>query len=216
MHASLSVLLCLISFLLPNVFGSSWKDVFEDNQRWYGSYYYNEEKFKCSMSIYHVAKEGLGTVYAGFTDPDTSIELEGGHILNEPNLTIQFTKATVYMATSNRIQPDQDFELTGKLNFKNGGWEYRANVTRPVNNSFSDFVLNTMKVSPVPHTKDRSLQIGLTIGLSLLFAFVGVGIMVGLVVWGVRKGYIRHVATSYKNFKNSAPKYNVKEGDVHM
>lgn len=49
------------------------------------------------------------------------------------------------MATSNRIQPDQDFELTGKLDFKNGGWEYRANVTRPVNNSFSDFVLNTMK-----------------------------------------------------------------------
>lgn len=59
--------------------GTSWKDVFEDNQRWYGSYYYNEEKFKCSMSIYHVAKEGLGTVYAGFTDPDTSIELEGTH-----------------------------------------------------------------------------------------------------------------------------------------
>lgn len=65
--------------------GTSWKDVFEDNQRWYGSYYYNEEKFKCSMSIYHVAKEGLGTVYAGFTDPDTSIELEGIHKENDNN-----------------------------------------------------------------------------------------------------------------------------------
>lgn len=65
--------------MIPLNEGTSWKDVFEDNQRWYGSYYYNEEKFKCSMSIYHVAKEGLGTVYAGFTDPDTSIELEGIH-----------------------------------------------------------------------------------------------------------------------------------------
>lgn len=57
--------------------GIFWKDVFEDNQRWYGFYYYNEEKFKCSMSIYYVVKEGLGTVYVGFIDLDISIELEG-------------------------------------------------------------------------------------------------------------------------------------------
>ena len=57
--------------------GSSWKDVFSDNQRWVGSYYYKTEKITCSLSIYHINKEGIGTVYAGFSDPDTSLELEG-------------------------------------------------------------------------------------------------------------------------------------------
>lgn len=81
LHSKLQVHICFDSVhnMISLTLGTSWKDVFEDNQRWYGSYYYNEEKFKCSMSIYHVVKEGLGTVYAGFTDPDTSIELEGIH-----------------------------------------------------------------------------------------------------------------------------------------
>jgi len=216
MHATLSTLFCAISFISPEVFGSSWKDVFSDNQRWVGSYYYKTEKITCSLSIYHINKEGIGTVYAGFSDPDTSLELEGGHLLNAPNFTIQFTKSTVYEATSNRIPPDGEFEITGQLLQTSTGWEYQANVTKPEVNHFSGLVLRTLTVTHTPPEKDRSLQIGLTVGLSLLFALLGFGIMVGLVVWGVRKGYIRHVATSYKNFKNSTPKYNVKEGDVHM
>lgn len=78
------------------------------------------------------------------------------------------------------------------------------------------YILYIAVSPPLTKEKDQSLQIGLTIGLSALLVIIGIGIFVGLVVWGVRKGYIRHVAANYKNFKNSAPKFNVKEGNVHM
>ncbi|XP_048746881.1 pseudouridine-5'-phosphatase-like [Ostrea edulis] len=144
MWGTVTALLCLIN-ILPQAQGSSWKDVFAENQRWHGYYYYGTQKYKCSMSIYHVEKEGLGTVYAGFTDPDTSIELEGGHLLNAPNFTIQFSKATVYMATSNRIPPNGEFEITGKLVQSTTGWNYHAHITKPIKNLFSNFTLTTLE-----------------------------------------------------------------------
>ena len=68
----------------------------------------------------------------------------GGHLLNAPNFTIQFTKSTVFEATSNRIPPGGEFEITGQLLQTSTGWEYQANVTKPEINHFSGLVLRTL------------------------------------------------------------------------
>lgn len=52
------------------------------------------------------------------------------------------------------------------------------------------------------------------IGIPVAVGIVTIAIAIGLMVWAVRKGYIRHVPGTYKIFK--APAYSSNGGAVHM
>ena len=61
-------------------------------------------------------------------------------------------------------------------------------------------------------------QIGLTVGMVLLCVAIGVGVMVGMLVYGFKKGLLRHVPSNYDNFKNSdtSASFDSKQETVHI
>jgi len=63
---------------------------------------------------------------------------------------------------------------------------------------------------------NAALRIGLSIGISLGIGILGVVGMVAVIVWAIRKGYLRHVPGSYSTFRDDRTVFNAKEDSLHI
>ena len=67
--------------------------------------------------------------------------------------------------------------------------------------SYTFSVLSTA-FSGTTITESHSLSVGLAVGISVFLFIVCVVIGIIILRWAIRKGYLRHVARSYKSFRN--------------
>ncbi|XP_033759431.1 uncharacterized protein LOC117341672 [Pecten maximus] len=140
---------------------------------------------------------------------------------DDSKIRVIFTM-TKLLKSSSHFTPNNELQIIGFLTRMSGydGWTFQGNVTKPENNFFQgfNFSANNGKITPAdPYPPvNESLRVGLTIGLSLVCAFIGVAAMVAITVWAIRKGYLRHVPTSYENLKNPKPAYRAKDDSLHI
>ncbi|XP_021341043.1 uncharacterized protein LOC110441996 [Mizuhopecten yessoensis] len=198
----------------------SWVDIFNTFKKWNGTYKYSFHIYPFSISV-NSAHIDTG-IYATFSDADATFDISGyPYSSADSRIRIIFTM-TKLLKSSPRFSPKDEFQIAGYLNRKPGfdGWMFQGNATKPDLNFFQgfNFSADNGKVTPAsPYPPgNESLRVGLTIGVSLVCALIGVAAMVAITVWAIRKGYLRHVPTSYENFKNPRPAYRAKDDSLHI
>ncbi|XP_060064042.1 uncharacterized protein LOC132544462 [Ylistrum balloti] len=198
----------------------TWVDIFNTFTYWNGTYKYSFHSYLCSFTVNSV--DAHAGIYATFSDGNAEFDISGyfyGSDTSHTRIIFTMTKLT---KSSPIFGPNAEFQLVGYLSRKSGydGWIFRGNATKPDGNFFQgfNFSADNGKITPAaPYPPgNESLRVGLTIGLSLLCAFIGVAAMVSITVWAIRKGYLRHVPTSYENFKNPKPAYRAEDDSLHI
>ena len=79
----------------------------------------------------------------------------------------------------------------------------------------SCFILIPLASGGTTVTESHGLSVGLAVGISLFLFIICTVIGIVILRWAVRKGYLRHVARSYKSFRNPDTPVsfdNVQEG----
>ncbi|KAK3096198.1 hypothetical protein FSP39_024337 [Pinctada imbricata] len=138
------------------------------------------------------------------------------------NVTIIMRRSHLYKAGSERITPHQDFEITGQISQSDvhKGWQFTSSVTKPDVNkaNFTKFILYNGSDSVTSTGLDNGSgnHLGLLIGLVILCVALGVAVMGGMLYYGFKKGLLRHVPSSYENFKNSKAEFDSKQDTVHI
>ncbi|XP_069104634.1 uncharacterized protein [Argopecten irradians] len=222
-HRKVTLISCLIVliWLSSGVSASSqWVDIFNTFKSWNGTYNYSFHTYPCSVTV-NSADPDTG-VFTTFTDGDANFEMSG-HFYGNDDLRVRIIfSMTRLVKSSSHFSPDNELQIVGYLSRKSGydGWTFLGNATKPENNFFRgfNFSADNGKISPASAYPpvNESLRVGLTIGLSLTCAFIGVAAMVAITIWAIRKGYLRHVQTSYENFKNPKPAYRAKDDSLHI
>ncbi|PVD18927.1 hypothetical protein C0Q70_21486 [Pomacea canaliculata] len=79
-----------------------------------------------------------------------------------------------------------------------------GNITKPNGTDFRDIYFRPQAGSKFRIVSGSSaMSVGLPVGISLGLLVICVSIAIIILRWGVRNGYLRHVAWSYKLFRNS-------------
>ncbi|KAJ8310717.1 hypothetical protein KUTeg_012582 [Tegillarca granosa] len=195
-----------------------WKQAFVDEAKWSGYYVYSKQHIPCSLAVHSVQLDKYGVVLATFKDDTAQFDIQG--VSNDDGRTVIFRMSTAQQL-SDRIQVNSEFKLSGEVTRdkrESPFWTYHGNASVNTNDSnFGPFVMFAGDVAVVNAGGglDDSKQVALTVGISLGAAVLGVALLVGIGVWAVRSGHLRHVPLSYKNFKNDAA-YRNGESTVHI
>lgn len=198
---------------------SLWLEIFTTFPQWNGTYLHNYSMFPCFINVNSVHTTGIN---ATFSDDDSEFDMSGYYFGGDhARMRVVFTM-TKLLKSSPRFNPNDDFQIAGYISRKPGytGWLYIGNATKPDHNLFQGFHFSADNGKIAPADKytpgDESLRIGLTIGISLTCAFLGVAAMVAITVWAIRKGYLRHVPSSYESFKNPSTTFSAKDNSLHI
>ncbi|KAK7090782.1 hypothetical protein V1264_010538 [Littorina saxatilis] len=173
-----------------------WKTEFYHFRNWEGNYMYHGESHPCSIAVQSVQEDDSGVAYVSFVAENTHLDMNA---FSSDNIRIMFRQNAVYNTNHHFYDV---FEFVVELVPQGRVQVLIGNITRPASN-FSTIRLQSEKSRGYEnHSGASGLSVGLAIGISV-FLFI-VCIVVGILIlrWGIRKGYLRHVARSYKNFRN--------------
>ncbi|KAK7480461.1 hypothetical protein BaRGS_00028278 [Batillaria attramentaria] len=201
----------------------TWKTQLVHFRRWSGTYEYQNAAHKCTLVVHSVQYDNDGGASVSFKTDEIAIDMNA---FSSDNVTVLFTKeAQDFNHPHFPGSQDLEFEVklvTGKLS------SFAGTITKPENAGYGSIRFSpegSNRGTPKNYTRSSSLSIGLAVGISLFMLIVCIVIGIVILRWAIRKGYLRHVAMSYKNFRNpqdtpvsfdSQPTDGQVEGNVHI
>ncbi|XP_052219103.1 uncharacterized protein LOC127836485 [Dreissena polymorpha] len=213
------VIICVFLFAFTEAALTShqpeYMEVFSQHQTWEGHYTYNKSEYYCMLFVHTGHYNKSGGLLATFKDKlGTTLEIEGEQTGNH-ELEVKFTVFMVYNDGNGRFP--SNFTFTATLYQKEGKWSLQARVTIPSDGLFGllDLHQTDSEVGPFFDGSRKGWQYFLIIGVPLIMAVVGAVGTVGILYWAIKRGYIRHVPKSYKNF-DSPVGFNCGKGTVHI
>ncbi|ESP04869.1 hypothetical protein LOTGIDRAFT_229959 [Lottia gigantea] len=194
---------CFIEFAVSSDQDTVWKDILQQYRRWDGNYNYKSEVYPCTLLIHSVQKGTDGGMYATFRDKNTVMEVDGYSATEEECIDIR--KVTTFNE-SDIFPKEDDFRAKLCLKHTKDMWTLFGNITEPNKKDFGymylDAKASASKVEVFDDGKE-GMRIGLAVGIPVTLAVILSIVAVSMIVWAVKKGYLRHVPRNYKNFNNN-------------
>lgn len=178
----------------------AWKTQLQHFRKWSGTYQYRNQLYSCSLVVHHVALDYKGADVT-FKTNQTAIDMYG---ISDDDVIVVFKKeyqdsAHPHFAISDNVEFEVMLVVTGRL------YAFIGNITQPINSGYGTVRLypdGSVSTSSTSTVVSSHLSVGLAVGVSLFMLVVCIVAGVIILRWAIRKGYLRHVAMSYKNFRN--------------
>ncbi|KAK6167301.1 hypothetical protein SNE40_021366 [Patella caerulea] len=204
----LSVLIPVLVSCFASVYSETnvevprWKRTLGKYRKWEGRYNYQSQIHHCKMIVHSVQLTQTGGMLATFKDETMNMDIEGYSKLTEEDV-IEIRKVTAY--DSSVIFPaTKGFRAYLKLRLDRDRWVLSGNVTEP--EGFSVIYLDAISshnTASVLNDDQRASRIGLSVGIPLALAIILSIVAVSMIVWAVKRGYLRLRPNNYKHFRNN-------------
>ncbi|KAL8625542.1 hypothetical protein ACOMHN_014631 [Nucella lapillus] len=188
-------LVILVSqIVLVTADGSSlplWKTQLTHYRQWKGYYVYQDKAHDCKMSVRSVQEEA----HVSFSADNSTLDMTA---YSSDGVSIIFKTEAIFQPSDHFYD---NFQFVMELMQYGNLHVFLGNITHPTSN------FSTIKLQPEGswmrnHVKSSDKSIRLAVGVSLSLFVVCTVIGIVILRWAIRKGYLRHVAMSYKNFRN--------------
>ncbi|XP_045200667.2 uncharacterized protein LOC123554514 [Mercenaria mercenaria] len=193
---------------------AEYMEIFSIHQHWEGYYGYNGTRNYCMLFIHSEHYLKKGGLLATFKDRlGATVEMEGEQY-GSSELDVIFT---VHLMFDNVNRFPENFTFRSTLYQQNDLWHMKSNVTVPKNGLFGEILLHQTDSTVGPWFDDgpEPWRYFVIIGIPIILAVIGVSGTVGLIYWGIKRGYIRHVPKSYNNFNNPV-QFSANRDNVHI
>ncbi|XP_076453687.1 uncharacterized protein LOC143288905 [Babylonia areolata] len=172
-----------------------WKTQLIHFDKWEGHFVYQNTTHECELVV-HSVQEVDGGAYVTFSADNTTLDMTAR---SEDDISLVFTADVIYQPGDHFYD---GFQFVVELLQYGSVHMMEGNITHPHTTSSSIF-LRPQGEWLANHTQSSALSIGLAVGVSLTLCVVCVVGGVLFLRWAIRKGYLRHVARSYKLFRSS-------------
>lgn len=172
-----------------------WKREFDRFRWWKGQYRFNKQTHSCNFVIHSVQFDDSKGAIGTFSSENTNLDMT---VTSLNDIRIFFKQEVMYKGSEHFYD---DFEFVMEMLPQGKVYVMQGNITKPASN-FSTIYFQPEGTTSTNYQQSSNISVGLAIGISL-FLFV-VCTVAGIVImrWAIKKGYLRHVAMSYKFFRN--------------
>ncbi|XP_041354761.1 uncharacterized protein LOC121372486 [Gigantopelta aegis] len=174
-----------------------WQHTLELYRSWSGYYRVYDIHYPCSLQVHSVQSGHQGTAMLTFRDNETVMDVS---VFSYDDITMVFKLESMHKPSS-RFPGDVDIRIEAKVVYIGGVCTISGNFTDPRNRGFGTFVVQPQN-APEITSRSKALTIGLAVGIPLVLMAMITVIAVCLIMWAIRKGYLRHVPCSFKTFRN--------------
>ncbi|XP_025079402.1 uncharacterized protein LOC112555283 isoform X1 [Pomacea canaliculata] len=177
-----------------------WKMQLINYTDWNGNYLYRERSYACSLKILSVQPDRNRGASLTFKANSTHFDMLATSI---DDVWVTFRTEASYQSSEHFFGSD-GFEFHATMVPSGNLYYLSGNITKPNGTDFRDIYFRPQAGSKFRIVSGSSaMSVGLPVGISLGLLVICVSIAIIILRWGVRNGYLRHVAWSYKLFRNS-------------
>ncbi|KAK3730217.1 hypothetical protein RRG08_034962 [Elysia crispata] len=197
--------LCLLHALLwSSVYAHlpMWKNLLTHHQQWDGRYTYrhaNSSLYDCSLRVMSLGQKENSESYLILTADHIDIDMK---IDSEDDTIIYLQEDAVWRKTK-YFEDHTDIRIVGEFVSDHLYYMFLGNVSSAEEENFASMALRPRGfLSKVSNRKQSHLNYGLVYGIPVSCAALLMVAGIMIIFWAVRKGYIRSLSWSYKNFNN--------------
>ncbi|RUS79730.1 hypothetical protein EGW08_012503 [Elysia chlorotica] len=206
---SINVLCVLLALLLASTYGffPMWKNLLTHHRHWDGRYTYrngSSSLYNCSLYVAALGDSSFLILTAEHLNIDLTID-------PQDDTTIHLHEEAVW-SKDKYFQNHTDIKISGQFVSDHQYYIFLGNVSSAEEENFATMALRPRGfLSTVTRHEQSHLNYGLVYGIPLSCAAVLMICGMLIIYWSMRKGYIRSLSWSYKNFHNSPEESSAPE-----